>query len=104
MKKVKLLIFFTVVSFELDKADGLKVYNFEGTLNAGNDDNKTMATLTNPIEEFTQGKSFGFCFSFKLGKTDRWAGPVEILDKHGNGWLSFFFLGEYLHCHECNLV
>ena len=67
----------------------LKVFNFEGTLKAEKEDNRTFATLSNPVEQYLEKRVF-LCFSFSSGKLDGFV-PVQILDENGENWL--FFMG-----------
>ena len=88
MDQVKVLIYMAAVVSHLTLMATVKVYNFETTLTAAQDDNKTGATLTESIEKIIDEVAFVFCFSFKVGKID-YTGPLEIRDENDDQWLYF---------------
>ena len=84
----KLLVYMAAVASLTTLTTTLKVYNFQGTLAAGEDDNKTGATLTNSIKNIIDQNAFVFCFSFKVAKID-FSGPLEIRDENDDQWMYF---------------
>ena len=81
------LLLLVILFSEHQPVTSVKVFDFEGTFAAENDENLAIATLSNDLQEDLVGR-FAICASFKVGKHD-YSSVYHVFDHNDENWMMF---------------